>query len=353
MRAAAIPVVGVVVRTRDRPFFLDRSLRSLAAQTCASWEAVVVNDGGSPAAVREVLAQDFCARLVEDGRIRVIDHEASLGRGPAFNAGLRSLSTEHCAGLDDDDAGEPVFQSRMVEGFEHLASRFPNMGGVCGELVDIDEVLVAPAATPGGRYGEAFSREVGRRSEPGFNAAEGFVSPLRYLLRRHNLLPVQLLLDRERFARFGGFSEAHEVLEDRATLSHFLCEYRIGVVKGAVALHYVRQDIAGTDAAGNAVRDVASHEWGPELRGIETSLFYEPRTSDPAASRLVFLLHDLADLAQRDGTVLRPLLRGMRGEIWGSVRRRKGAIAAALAGFILLQLAIIVLGALIAARILA
>ena len=47
--------VGIVVRTKDRPQFLTRALRSITAQSYADWQAIIVNDGGDPATVREVV----------------------------------------------------------------------------------------------------------------------------------------------------------------------------------------------------------------------------------------------------------------------------------------------------------
>jgi glycosyltransferase involved in cell wall biosynthesis len=100
------PSVGIVVRTKDRPDFLGRALASITAQTLRTWEAVIVNDGGDPAAVdRLVGALGDDAR----GRIRVIHHVESRGRWRSANAGVLATTAPLLVLHDDDDTWEPGF----------------------------------------------------------------------------------------------------------------------------------------------------------------------------------------------------------------------------------------------------
>jgi LmbE family N-acetylglucosaminyl deacetylase len=90
--------IGVVVRTRNRPHLLREALESLAASSLAPEQVMVVNNGDEP--VDGVLA-DFPAlkpMLLSTG---------GKGRSAAANLGLKALTTEYAAFLDDDDLVYP------------------------------------------------------------------------------------------------------------------------------------------------------------------------------------------------------------------------------------------------------
>jgi len=88
--------ISVIVRTKDRPALLAEAIASIRA-TGYPAEIVVVNDGGVTPNI--------------DG-VTLIDHETSLGRSEAANAGVKAAKNEYVAFLDDDDLYYP----------EHLAT---------------------------------------------------------------------------------------------------------------------------------------------------------------------------------------------------------------------------------------
>ncbi|UDY23364.1 glycosyltransferase family 2 protein [Nocardioides sp. Kera G14] len=103
--------VGIVVRTKDRPHFLARALRSITAQTYVDWQAFIVNDGGDPAGVLEVVD----ALSPEDrAKVTIIDHPTSLGRWPSANAGVTAGETPYLVLHDDDDTWAPTFLETSV-----------------------------------------------------------------------------------------------------------------------------------------------------------------------------------------------------------------------------------------------
>lgn len=105
------PKASVIIRTKDRPAMLRRALSSILSQEEQRWEALIVNDGGSPAAVDEVIAEYAAAAA---GRVRVLHHETSLGRWPSANAGVTGTSAPYVVLHDDDDSWHPEFLSRTV-----------------------------------------------------------------------------------------------------------------------------------------------------------------------------------------------------------------------------------------------
>ena len=90
------PLVSVIVRTKDRPTLLANALRSIAGQTYANLEIVVVNDGGQD-------VKDVVTALSGEIPVTYIAHETSRGRAVAANSGLKAARGLYLNFLDDDD----------------------------------------------------------------------------------------------------------------------------------------------------------------------------------------------------------------------------------------------------------
>ena len=99
MPSSRRPRVSVAVPTHNRPQLLGRSLASLAAQTYADFEVVVVNDGGVD--VSHVVAQR------SDLDIRLIDHGVNRGRSAACNTAIHAARGDFLTFLADDDLYYP------------------------------------------------------------------------------------------------------------------------------------------------------------------------------------------------------------------------------------------------------
>ncbi len=93
--------VGVLIPVWNGADTLDACLNSLACQTLADFEALVVDDGSTDA-TPEILAD----RSSRDSRFRVLTRP-HLGLVPALNAGLQALETPLIARLDADDIALP------------------------------------------------------------------------------------------------------------------------------------------------------------------------------------------------------------------------------------------------------
>lgn len=101
------PLVSVLVRSMGRPL-LDEALASIAAQTDAAVEVVVVNAAGRPHPPLPSRCGRFELRLVEPGR--------ALHRAAAANAALRAARGEWLLFLDDDDTIDADHVARLRAG---------------------------------------------------------------------------------------------------------------------------------------------------------------------------------------------------------------------------------------------
>lgn len=121
------PRAAVIVRTKDRPDFLRRALASITGQTLADWECVIVNDGGDPAAVDELIAALPAEHLA---RVRAVHHESSRGRWVSANAGVLATTAPLLVLHDDDDSWHPEFLARTAD---YLDAR-PDRSGVVSRI---------------------------------------------------------------------------------------------------------------------------------------------------------------------------------------------------------------------------
>jgi glycosyltransferase involved in cell wall biosynthesis len=88
--------VSVILPTYNRAQLIERAIRSVLAQTFASFELVVIDDGSTDRT--EDLVREF-----RDGRIRYIKMPERKGAGAARNAGIRIANADLIAFQDSDD----------------------------------------------------------------------------------------------------------------------------------------------------------------------------------------------------------------------------------------------------------
>lgn len=113
------PVVTVIVPGRDVAPYVPAALRSLQAQTLATWHAILVDDGST-----DETGDLFAAAAATDPRFRVVRHAAARGLGAARNAALDLVETPMVAFLDADDEYTPNALERLVGALDASGSDF-------------------------------------------------------------------------------------------------------------------------------------------------------------------------------------------------------------------------------------
>jgi glycosyltransferase involved in cell wall biosynthesis len=113
--------VSVVVPTKDRPGYLEVTLRSLRAQDLSEpYELIVIDDGDDPGT--RAVAHDAGARLLRS--------QGGHGPNTARNTGIAEAESDLIALVDDDVHAPPGWLSAMVAG----AARHPEAGAFGGPI---------------------------------------------------------------------------------------------------------------------------------------------------------------------------------------------------------------------------
>lgn len=260
------PLASVIVRTYNRPRFLERALSSIAAQKYKNVEAVVVNDAGD--AVDEIVAKFPFARLIVN--------EKNLGTTPSANVGLRAARGEYVGLLDDDDMLFPDHLARHVDALERS-------GGAASSSDAITCYLELTPFSDYACYGYrvALARHIDRSD----------------IYVRDPVAPMAVLMRRAVLDSLGGFNETVDFAEDWEVWIRIAERYDILHVPHVTGIYSVRTDATNTvvrQAArfGDAfARIVELHplEGRPQIDGIRKQLVEQhrgmemtPRWGEPA-----------------------------------------------------------------------
>jgi glycosyltransferase involved in cell wall biosynthesis/LmbE family N-acetylglucosaminyl deacetylase len=118
-----VPLVSVIIRSMDRPT-LSEALDSVALQTYANIEVVVVNAKGG----EHSLLGDWCGNF----QLRIIDSGESLRRSRAGNVGLNNARGDYLIFLDDDDWFMPEHISLLIDALTRNPDKKVAYSGVTG-----------------------------------------------------------------------------------------------------------------------------------------------------------------------------------------------------------------------------
>lgn len=255
---AARPRVGIVVRTRDRPLFVARALQAVLGQTSTDWALALVNDGGDAKPLNAAIEDAGLQGAFDDGRMTLMSLPRSIGRSAAFNHGARALDTQFVCCLDDDDTWDPGFVENLLAFHDQTRPLAPDLGGVACLVTAIREDIITQAD------GTQAIVVQGTDTLPhAFRRDDFFLNPIAYATYRHDLYPVQWMLDREAVLKAGGFPVDFSVMEDRAFMARFLQTWRVAILDQHLAFHHRRVRRSGdtTQTVDMNTLDNPSYDW--------------------------------------------------------------------------------------------
>jgi glycosyltransferase involved in cell wall biosynthesis len=126
-----MPLVSVVIPTRNRPDLVVRAVGTVLNQSMRDLEVIVVIDGAD-AETQAALA------TIDDERLRIISHSSNRGAGAARDTGVEAACGTWIALLDDDDEwlpGKLAAQLSAAPAEPAILMTLSHVYGAAGEFV--------------------------------------------------------------------------------------------------------------------------------------------------------------------------------------------------------------------------
>ena len=115
---SGFPLVSIIIPAYNRETLISETLNSLAEQTYANWECIVVDDGSSDNT--EAIVKSLCKK---DSRFKLFKNNRTKGAPGARNTGLGICSGEYVIFLDSDDLLENFCLENRVKYFQKYSHR--------------------------------------------------------------------------------------------------------------------------------------------------------------------------------------------------------------------------------------
>lgn len=118
--------VSIIIPSYGEPIFLEKSIKSVLAQTFENWELFVVDDNNPNTKARE-MTEGLMNEFLTDSRIHYLKHPKNLNGAVARNTGLAEAVGKYIAFLDSDDEYMP---ERLEKCFDLMEKQPENVAGV-------------------------------------------------------------------------------------------------------------------------------------------------------------------------------------------------------------------------------
>jgi|GEM_PF-253745 glycosyltransferase involved in cell wall biosynthesis len=258
--------VAIITRTKNRPLLLRRAAASVAASTHTDYTWVVVNDGGDPAEVMEVIDNS----MVDPSRIVVCHNSQSLGMEAASNVGIQATGSDFIVIHDDDDSWEPRFLEETVAFLRANASIYK--GVITGTTYVSEEITETEVI----EYERKPYQDWIRNIQLTEMAAGNYFAPIAFLFRR------------DAYDDIGGFDENLPVLGDWDFNIRFLIKNDIGVLPVPLANYHHRDRVNSASTYSNSV--IGGNDRHAQYTSIMRNKYFRLAAKDPAFSAVATLM---------------------------------------------------------------
>lgn len=222
--------VAIITRTKDRPVFLSRALKSVQDQTYTDYKHYIVNDAGDKA-----LVDDAVVSLNEEQQSKTeVIHRSQPSGGPdtMFTESVDAAKSEYVVLHDDDDTWHPDFLKYAVE---HLDAN-KDLGGV---VVRADKVI--EEVTEGGLKELKRAHYMPDMKE---------VSLYRQCID-NQLTPIAFLYRRDAYEAVGKYDSSFPVCGDWEFGIRLLMKYDVDFIDPGFALAYYHHRKQANTARGD------------------------------------------------------------------------------------------------------
>ena len=242
--------IAIITRTKNRVLLLERTVKSVLAQTREDWTHVIVNDGGDPAPVEALLSRYTEAYV---GRLRVIHNPVSVGMEAASNIGIRASESRYLTIFDDDDSWSPYFLETLIGELERRQARFSSVRGI------ICQSMVVRERVEGGLV-------LFDSMHPFNDWMQSSFVDLDRLAQSNTFIPNAFVFERESAFEVGLFDEGLPVLGDWDFNLRFCMRYDIAVFTEMLAFYHQRPTAQGADGNSVFVSDSKHREYRELLK---------------------------------------------------------------------------------------
>lgn len=228
-------LTAVITRTKDRPLFLERAIKSVQGQTYENFVQVIINDDGDPQPVDALIEKH---RDLIAGRVKVIHNTESHGMEAASNKAIKSIDSTYIAIHDDDDTWHKDFLKLAVTKLEETDA--------AGVVARADKII-EQVSVDGNKIEKL-------KSEPWMPDMK-VVNLYRQCID-NQMTPITFLYKRAVFDDIGYYDENLPVLGDWDFGIRFLQKYDVEFLDPgyALAFYHHRKYIAGS-ASNNSFGD--------------------------------------------------------------------------------------------------
>ena len=265
------PTVAILVRTKDRPRFLSRTLENIAQQTFTDYTVCVINDGGDEQATRAVIE----ASPLGSGRVQLLTTSGD-NMEAASNAGLAATTSEYVAIHDDDDLWAPEFLERTVAALEES-----------GALMCTTRVVERYERENADGEFEVYEERIFHDGLPGMG--------LQFLFRTNRAVPIGILYRRSLHELVGFYDESLPVVGDWEFNMRAASVADILLVDEPLAYWSLRPDAEGAEA--NSVKRQADHARFDSM--VRARAIREDLQAGARPGAYLYQAHLAADLERR------------------------------------------------------
>lgn len=270
------PTVAILVRTKDRPRFLSRTLENIAQQTFTDYTVCVINDGGDEQATRAVIeASPLGSNAQDSSRVQLL---TTVGGNmeAASNAGLAATTSEYVAIHDDDDLWAPEFLERTVAALEES-----------GALMCTTRVVERYERKNADGEFEVYEERIFHDGLPGMG--------LQFLFRTNRAVPIGILYRRSLHELVGFYDESLPVVGDWEFNMRTASVADILLVDEPLAYWSLRPDAEGAEA--NSVKRQADHARFDSM--VRARAIREDLQAGARPGAYLYQAHLAADLERR------------------------------------------------------